>query len=89
MSGLLFLFMFLVTSKGHQCSGTLCSLSMGSTLNLPQRDNYLWIPELISPKTSIRQSEGNSTTTGLASSVIGHQIRSCRKQERQGISINA
>jgi len=42
MSGLLFLFMFLVTSKGHWCSGILCSLSMGCILNLPyrHRDDY-------------------------------------------------
>lgn len=45
MSGVLFLFMFLKTSKGLWCSGTLSCLSMGTILNLPQRDDYLWVLE--------------------------------------------
>lgn len=45
MSGLLFLFMFLKTSKGLWCSGILSCLSVGTILNLPQTDDYLWILE--------------------------------------------
>lgn len=45
MSGLIFLFLFLKTSKGLWCSGTLSCLSMGTILSLPQRDDYLWVLE--------------------------------------------
>lgn len=45
MSALLFLFMFLKTSKGFWCSAILSCLSMGTILNLPHRDDYLWILE--------------------------------------------
>lgn len=39
--------------------------------------------ELISPKTSIQQSDGNGITTGLANFVTRHRIHSSRNQERQ------